>query len=64
VANPNIRGINCGSKQDQDDLCAALSAIQMRFDDIVDSVFPFEKAGEAIDNIWDGKQIGKIVIRV
>ncbi|KAF2150323.1 NAD(P)-binding protein [Myriangium duriaei CBS 260.36] len=57
-----LRGINCGSKQDQDDLCAAVSANKMRFDDIIDSVEPFEKAEEMIEYIWQGKQVGKVVL--
>ncbi|MBA7494104.1 hypothetical protein ES702_04673 [subsurface metagenome] len=47
-----------------DDLCAAISATQMRFDDIIDSVYTFERADEAIEYIWQGKQVGKLVIRL
>lgn len=57
-----FRGINAGSKQDQDDLCAALSATRLRFDDIIDRTYPFEEAEEAIDSIWQGKVVGKIVM--
>lgn len=64
MANAHYRGINAGSKQDQDDLCAALSATQIQFDDIIDSVYPFEKADEAIEYIWQGKQVGKLVLRL
>ncbi|KAE8154875.1 chaperonin 10-like protein [Aspergillus avenaceus] len=59
-----LRGINAGSKHDMDDLCAAVSATQMQFDDIIDSVQPFEKADEAIEYIWQGKQVGKLVMRI
>ncbi|KAL2812006.1 hypothetical protein BJX63DRAFT_422067 [Aspergillus granulosus] len=59
-----LRGINAGSKQDMDDLCAALDATQMPLRDIIDSVQPFEKAEEAIEYIWQGRQIGKVVLRV
>ncbi|KAL4735407.1 hypothetical protein BDV11DRAFT_173871 [Aspergillus similis] len=59
-----LRGINGGSKHDMDDLCAALAAVQMPLDDIIDSVEPFEKADEAIEYIWQGKQIGKLVLRL
>lgn len=45
-----------------DDLCAALSATQIQFDDIIDSVKPFEEAGEAIEYVWQGKQVGKVVL--
>jgi Zn-dependent alcohol dehydrogenase len=49
---------------DLDDLCAALSATRIRFDDIVDSVQPFEKAEEAIESIWQGKVVGKLVLEL
>ena len=62
--NGNDRGINAGSKNDMDDLCSALSATQMRIDDIIDSIYPFEKADEAMEHIWQGKQVGKVVIRL
>lgn len=47
-----------------DDLCAALSATQIRFDDIIDSIKPFEEADEAIEYVWQGKQVGKVVLRL
>lgn len=47
-----------------DDLCAAITATQMTFDDIIDSTQPFEKAEEAIQYIWEGKQVGKLVLTV
>jgi len=58
------RGINAGSKHDLDDLCAAISATQMRFHDIIDKVFPLDKADEALDYIWQGRQVGKLVIEI
>lgn len=63
-ADSENRGINAGSKQDMDDLVAAISATQMTFDDIIDSVYPFDKADEAIEFIWQGRQVGKLVIRL
>ncbi|PGH13656.1 hypothetical protein AJ79_03504 [Helicocarpus griseus UAMH5409] len=51
-------------KTHMDDLCAALSATQMNFDDVIDSVQPFDKADEAIEYILQGKQIGKLVLRI
>ncbi|KAJ5084126.1 hypothetical protein NUU61_008705 [Penicillium alfredii] len=59
-----LRGINAGSKYDMEDLCAALSATQMPLDDLIDTVFPFQQAEEAIECIWQGKQIGKLVLRL
>ncbi|KAI5460117.1 hypothetical protein BGZ63DRAFT_490449 [Mariannaea sp. PMI_226] len=58
----NVRGINGGSRDDQNDLMTAIDAMKMRFDDIVDSVWPFEKSEEAIEYVWQGKQVGKVVI--
>ncbi|KAI7212515.1 hypothetical protein KC333_g7076 [Hortaea werneckii] len=59
-----LRGINAGSKSDLDDLCRALTATRIRLDDIVDSVWSFDKAGEALQYLWEGKQIGKLVIEI
>jgi NADPH-dependent curcumin reductase CurA len=36
----------------------------MRFDDIIDSVQAFDKAPEAIEYIWQGKQVGKVVLKL
>ncbi|KAH6889350.1 hypothetical protein B0T10DRAFT_404646 [Thelonectria olida] len=58
----NVRGINAGSKEDQDDLIAAITSTQLTFDDIIDSVWPFEKSDEAIEFIWKGAQVGKLVV--
>jgi len=38
--------------------------MQMRFPDIIDSVFPFSQSEEALDYLWKGKQVGKIVIQL
>uniref|UniRef100_A0A8H7TWJ1 Enoyl reductase (ER) domain-containing protein n=1 Tax=Bionectria ochroleuca TaxID=29856 RepID=A0A8H7TWJ1_BIOOC len=58
----NVRGINAGSKDDQDELMAAISAVQMTFDEILDSVWSFDKSEEAVEFIWQGKQVGKVVV--
>lgn len=58
------RGINAGSKYDMEDFCAALSAAQTPLNDLIDKVFPFEQAEEAVEYVWQGKQIGKIVLRL
>jgi NADPH:quinone reductase-like Zn-dependent oxidoreductase len=47
-----------------EDLCAALSADQTKLDDIIDKVFPFDQGEEAIQFVWEGKQIGKVVLRL
>lgn len=43
---------------------AAISATEMSFDDIIDSVWPFEKSDEAIDFVWKGKQVGKVIVKI
>ncbi|KAM0688890.1 hypothetical protein Q7P36_010966 [Cladosporium allicinum] len=60
----SLRGINAGSKMDLDDLCAALSATRIQFDDIIDSVHPFESADDAIGRVWQGKVVGKVVLQL
>lgn len=60
----SLRGINGGSKMDLDELCAALSATKIQFDDIIDSIQPFDKAEEAIESVWQGKVVGKLVLQL
>ncbi|KAK9417617.1 putative Enoyl reductase (ER) domain-containing protein [Seiridium unicorne] len=59
-----LRGINAGSRHDQEDLVAALESSQLDLQDIIDSVFPFEQADEAIDFVWRGKMIGKVIMKL
>ncbi|KAM0324636.1 hypothetical protein ACHAQA_008026 [Verticillium albo-atrum] len=60
----NLRGINGGSKHELEDLCVAVEATKMRFHDTIDSVFPFEQSEEAIEHVWQGKQVGKVIIEL
>ncbi|CAI7670882.1 unnamed protein product [Penicillium manginii] len=59
-----LRGINAGSKYDMEDFCAALSAAQTRLHDLIDKIFPFAEAEDAVEYVWQGKQVGKIVLRL
>ncbi|KAK3712765.1 hypothetical protein LTR37_008855 [Vermiconidia calcicola] len=59
-----LRGINAGSKADMNDLTAALTATRIKFDDIIDSTWAFDKADEALQYVWEGKQVGKVVIQI
>ncbi|KAK2597308.1 hypothetical protein QQS21_006082 [Conoideocrella luteorostrata] len=59
-----LRGINAGTKFDMEDLCEALAADQTQLDDIIDRVMPFSAADEAIQVVWEGRQIGKVVLSV
>ncbi|KAF2479314.1 alcohol dehydrogenase [Neohortaea acidophila] len=56
------RGINAGSVFDLDDLSAALESTRMSLDDIIDTVYPFEQAEEAMQSLWEGKVVGKLVL--
>jgi len=35
----------------------------MNFEEIIDRKFPFEKAAEAFQYLWEGKHVGKVVIQ-
>jgi NADPH:quinone reductase-like Zn-dependent oxidoreductase len=47
-----------------EDFCVALSAVQTPLVDLIDKVFPFEQAEEAVQYVWQGKQVGKVVLRI
>lgn len=47
-----------------EDFCEALSASQTQLDDLIDKVFPLEQAEEAVEYVWQGKQVGKVVLRL
>ncbi|KAI0183339.1 chaperonin 10-like protein [Xylaria flabelliformis] len=60
----NVRGVNAGSRLDLEDMCAAISATSLKFDDIIDKVWDFKEAEEAIQSLWEGHQVGKYVLRI
>lgn len=41
-----------------------VEANKMRFGDIVDKLFGFEKAEEAFGYLWQRRHVGKVVIEV
>lgn len=47
-----------------DDLSAALTATRINLDDIIDSTWAFDNANEAIKYLWEGMQVGKVVIQI
>lgn len=47
-----------------EDFSEALSASQTQLDDLIDKVFLFEQAEEAVEYVWQGKQVGKVVLRL
>lgn len=42
----------------------AISSLNMTFGDIINSVWDFEKSEEAIEFVWQAKQVGKVVIEI
>ncbi|KAL9036185.1 MAG: hypothetical protein Q9180_004441 [Flavoplaca navasiana] len=59
-----LRGINGGSKADMDDLCTALTATKIKLDDIMDSSWASDNADKTLQYLWEGKQVGKLVIEI
>lgn len=49
---------------DMDDLSSALAATRIKFDDIIDSTWSFDNANEALQYLWEGKHVGKLVIEI
>lgn len=49
---------------DMDDLSTALMTTRIKFDDIIDSTWTFDNADMAIQHIWEGKHVGKVVIQI
>ncbi|KAI4257104.1 MAG: hypothetical protein L6R42_005857 [Xanthoria sp. 1 TBL-2021] len=38
--------------------------IILRFDDLIDSAWAFDNANEALQYLWEGTQVGKVVIQI
>jgi threonine dehydrogenase-like Zn-dependent dehydrogenase len=57
-----LSGINVGSRLDFEDMNRLISATGLRFEDVIDKRFGFERAAEAIEYLWSGKHVGKVVI--
>lgn len=45
-------------------LSAALEATNTQFDDMIDKIYSFFEAEEAVQSLWEGKVVGKIVLRL
>ncbi|EAQ83594.1 hypothetical protein CHGG_09998 [Chaetomium globosum CBS 148.51] len=60
-----LQGIAAGSKLDFEALNSFLDEKQVRLDPLVDDkVFNFKDSQAALDYLWSGKHMGKVVIRV
>ncbi|KAH6608271.1 hypothetical protein Trco_004584 [Trichoderma cornu-damae] len=58
-----IRGIAIGSRVDFEDLCAHLAERKIRLQPLVDRTFAFDEAKEAIDYMWAGRHVGKVIVK-
>ncbi|KAF2173398.1 hypothetical protein M409DRAFT_61828 [Zasmidium cellare ATCC 36951] len=59
-----LQGINVGSKLDQDKMNQAIAANEMRLTDVIDRTFQFDEAIAAMEYLWSGQHVGKVVIQV
>jgi Zn-dependent alcohol dehydrogenase len=64
LLTPYCRGVNAGSRLDLEDLSSAVTAAHLTFDDIIDTTYPFEEAKDALEFLWEGRQVGKVVITI
>ncbi|KAF2730599.1 NAD(P)-binding protein [Polyplosphaeria fusca] len=60
----NLRGINVGSRADFEDMNRLIESNDIRFNELIDKKFEFERAGEAFEYLWSGQHVGKIVIEI
>ena len=58
------RGINIGSRHEFEMMNRAVSANSLRFEDVIDKTFKFEQAAEALEYLWSGQHVGKVIIQV
>jgi NADPH:quinone reductase-like Zn-dependent oxidoreductase len=58
------RGINLGSKQDFIAMNKLIVATDLRFHDVIDKTFSMEDAAAALEHVWSGNHIGKVVIKM
>ncbi|KAF2106186.1 putative alcohol dehydrogenase [Lophiotrema nucula] len=60
----NLRGINVGTLHDFESLNGLVEATELRFEDVIDKRFGFEQAAEAIEYLWSGQHMGKVIIEL
>ena len=53
-----------GSRRDFELLNRVIEVNGLRFGDIIAQKFTFEKAGEAMDYLWSGKHVGKVIVEI
>ena len=63
-SNEIYRGSNAGSKYDVEGFCVALSAAPKPLHNLIGKTLLFEETEEALEYVWQGKQMGKIVLRL
>ncbi|KAK3293086.1 uncharacterized protein B0H64DRAFT_363427 [Chaetomium fimeti] len=60
-----LQGVAVGSKVEFEALISFLEQRQVRLDTLIDSkIFDFEDSQAALDYLWSGKHVGKVVIRL
>lgn len=41
-----------------------MEATKVRLDDIIDSTFRLDESDKALQYLWEGRQVGKIIIKI
>ncbi|KAL7794282.1 GroES-like protein [Trichoderma ceciliae] len=59
-----LRGITVGTKIDFEALCAHLAKRKIGLQPLVDRVFAFDEAKDAFDYMYEGRHVGKVIIKV
>jgi NADPH:quinone reductase-like Zn-dependent oxidoreductase len=62
IRNARIEGITVGSRDTYADFVTFIETNQLK--PVIDTVYPFEKAREALEYLESGRHFGKIVIRI
>lgn len=60
----SLHGINVGSKRDLEQLSRLIEVQQLSLADLIDKVFQFDNAADALENLATGGHMGKVVIEV
>lgn len=59
-----ISGIYVGSIQDFAKMNSFIAEHRMKLDSVLDKTFAFEDADEAFEYLYQGKHVGKVIIKV
>jgi threonine dehydrogenase-like Zn-dependent dehydrogenase len=53
-----------GSRYDFEQMNRLIEAKQIRLEDIIDRRFGFDEAAEALEYLWNGQHLGKVVLEI